>query len=229
MYIAIRTTGVPIEIINKFLTSEGCSEIIMNTEQPQDVELHNHWLCKINKELASFKKQRTRILKDYKGNQFVSIQALKKTKEEYLRYMCKGYNVTKPYSSYVNNCEAPQVIGIEESEVLENHNEFWKTYECMKVKDVNKYKTKTVGEKFLEYALPYCLENGIEGSNATQIFRVTVRYFGKIAKTKFGANLIVEYMNLLTINLREELITGEMCHSNFENKVMDLYYCKSNF
>lgn len=224
MNIAIRTTGVPIETFNKFLESEGCSDIIYNTEQPDDVQLHNHWLCTIHKELASFKKQRTRILKDYKGNQFVSIQVLKKTKDEYLAYMCKGYNVTKPYSAFRDKKQEPQVVGMLADSVSEYHEQFWSTYESMKTIQEDKKKSPTTGEKFLEYALPYCLDNGIEAHDRKEIARVTIRYFGFIAKSKFGKNIICEYMNLLTLHLDEEefLNSSKLQRAGFLTAVLDM-------
>lgn len=223
MYITARTTNVPVNEFKKFLEDEKCSEIIYNTEQPENVQLHNHWCFKINKDVAAFKKQRTRKLKEYKGNEFVSIQELKKSKDEYLQYMCKGYNVTKPYSKFVGNCEKPQVEGLELQEIEVHHEQFWKTYDAIKPDAENSKRTRTTGEKFLDYALPYCLDNKIEANNRKEIAKVTIRYFGKIAKTKFGKHLICEHMNLLTFNLDEAYMLGECWpSSNFMESVLDM-------
>lgn len=209
-YLTARTTSVSVDVFKNFLIKEGCSQIIYNEECPPSDNLHNHWLFWIDKEIKSFKQQRTRSkeLKEFKGNSFISIQVLKKTKEDYLQYMCKGYNVTKPYSEFIESRVEPKVYGLEDDQVLENNLKFWEQYKVLSSVIETKKKELTKSEKFLKYALGRCADEGVGVDDFKELCAIVINYFGRIAKEPFCEIIVHKHLNLLRAQLDIEYFTN---------------------
>lgn len=123
-----------------FLRHIKVTKLIVNREDPGD-NPHHHLSFLSDKKESALKQAKTRFFKtidsEYTGNRYISISLCRKTTEEYLQYMCKGFDVGKPYSKSVNDegiyIGEPFSIIINEStytheQFQEFHEQFWSTY-----------------------------------------------------------------------------------------------------
>lgn len=95
------------------------------------------------------------------GKNSFCLTPLRGTIEDYKKYLCKGYDVrTKNLQNFFNTetgmyiGEPPVVYGMSDSEILENHNAFWKQFSDNNHKYHNvKEKKQTISgiERFLSF------------------------------------------------------------------------------
>lgn len=111
---------------------------------------HYHYYFESDKNESAIKKARTRfdLIKPFKGNKYISISVLRGSKDEYMKYMCKGYNVSKPYSDFVKTHEPPRIVfrtivDFPDEKIHELNQDFWKTYRELS-KETNPKKKRNV-------------------------------------------------------------------------------------
>lgn len=236
MYTA-RCDEVAAQAFREFLRKLEVKALLIVKEDPGN-NPHYHYYFESDKSESAIKKARTRFeaMKPFKGNKYISISVLRESKEEYLRYLCKGYNVSKPYSLHCKTKEAPKIVhrticDLLDEDIVKYHNEFWEVNkELVKDKPKVKRKVTTWTQQLVE---DICIasinqEWDYEDDKLNWIAEYIIEY--TIGKSKpFDKFILKKMMNICVLKI-EKLRGGDKYFKKYRDElVRDLKMEHSEF
>lgn len=157
-------------------------QFLYNTEDTGNNRHHHFFFqCKLKLQTIRVRRMKFEELNAYPGNRWLSFSNLRTSVEEYLRYICKGFNVKKPYDTFIKDGkyigDPPTVYGV--VDYINLHQEFWKNY--LKIRENSTYKkkeSKSVTTEWLNHIRP--ILNGLEFSNSTSFSQLC--YYREMVK-----------------------------------------------